>query len=44
MTLLRGQVLLNQGRLEQKPGYGRYLARTRAGGAHRGRRAVGRSR
>jgi len=21
-------VLLNQGRLEQKPGYGRYLART----------------
>src|SRR5713101_101412 len=28
MTVLRGQVLLNQGRLEQKPGYGRYLART----------------
>jgi dihydropyrimidinase len=28
MTLLRGQVLLNQGRLEQKPGYGRFLART----------------
>jgi dihydropyrimidinase len=28
MTLLRGQVLLNQGRLEQAPGYGRYLART----------------
>ena len=25
MTLLRGQVLLNQGRLEQKPGYGRFL-------------------
>lgn len=28
MTLLRGQVLLNQGRLEQAPGYGRYLPRT----------------
>jgi dihydropyrimidinase len=28
MTLLRGEVLLNQGRLERKPGYGRYLART----------------
>jgi dihydropyrimidinase len=28
MTLLRGQVLLNQGTLEQAPGYGRYLART----------------
>ena len=28
MTLLRGQVLLNQGRLEQKPGFGRYLPRT----------------
>jgi len=29
MTLLRGQVLLNsEGVLEQKPGYGRYLART----------------
>jgi dihydropyrimidinase len=28
MTLLRGQVLLNQGRLEQAPGYGRYLARS----------------
>ena len=26
MTLLRGQILLNQGRLEQKPGYGRFLA------------------
>ena len=25
MTLLRGQVLLNQGKLEQKPGYGRLL-------------------
>lgn len=25
MTLLRGQVLLNQGKLEQKPGYGRFL-------------------
>ncbi|MGQ4809860.1 D-hydantoinase [Candidatus Entotheonellaceae bacterium PAL068K] len=25
MTLLRGQVLLNQGRLEQKPGYGQFL-------------------
>jgi len=28
MTLLRGEVLLNQGRLEQKPGFGRYLPRT----------------
>jgi dihydropyrimidinase len=28
MTLLRGQVLLDQGRLQQAPGYGRYLART----------------
>lgn len=29
MTLVRGQVMLNpQGELEQKPGYGRYLART----------------
>ncbi len=29
MTLVRGQVALNpQGELEQKPGYGRYLART----------------
>ena len=28
MTLLRGQVLLNGGTLEQKPGYGRFLART----------------
>src|SRR5262245_31246338 len=29
MTLLRGQVVLNpEGVLEQKPGYGRYLART----------------
>ncbi|MGH7265021.1 MAG: amidohydrolase family protein [Candidatus Rokuibacteriota bacterium] len=27
MTLLRGRVLLNQGKLEQSPGYGRYLAR-----------------
>jgi dihydropyrimidinase len=27
MTLLRGRVLLNQGRLEQEPGYGRYLVR-----------------
>ena len=27
MTLLRGRTLLNQGRLEQAPGYGRYLAR-----------------
>jgi len=26
MTLLRGQVLLNQGNLEQQPGYGRFLA------------------
>ena len=26
MTLLRGQVLLNQGKLEQKPGYGKFLA------------------
>src|SRR5437867_1581724 len=26
MTLLRGRVLLNQGTLEQKPGYGRFLA------------------
>jgi dihydropyrimidinase len=25
MTLLRGQVLLNQGQLEQKPGYGQFL-------------------
>ena len=29
MTLLRGRVLLNQGRLEQEPGYGRYLVRGR---------------
>jgi dihydropyrimidinase len=29
MTLLRGQVVLNQGVLEQKPGYGRFLAGTR---------------
>ena len=29
MTLLRGEVLLNQGRLEQKPGYGRFLRRGR---------------
>ena len=28
MTLLRGRVLLNQGRLEQAPGYGQYLPRT----------------
>ena len=28
MTFLRGQVLLNQGRVEQAPGYGRYLPRT----------------
>jgi hypothetical protein len=28
MTLLRGRVLLNQGKLEQAPGYGQYLART----------------
>ena len=27
MTLLRGRVLLNQGKLEQGPGYGRYLHR-----------------
>ncbi len=27
MTLLRGRVLLNQGKLEQAPGYGRYLPR-----------------
>ncbi len=27
MTLLRGRVLLNQGTLEQEPGYGRYLQR-----------------
>ncbi|MDP6550463.1 MAG: amidohydrolase family protein, partial [Dehalococcoidia bacterium] len=26
MTLLRGQVLLNQGKLEQQPGYGRFLS------------------
>jgi dihydropyrimidinase len=26
MTLLRGQVLLNQGKLEQKPGYGQFLS------------------
>ena len=25
MTLLRGQVLLNQGELEQQPGYGQFL-------------------
>ena len=25
MTLLRGQVLLNQGKLEQQPGYGRFM-------------------
>jgi hypothetical protein len=28
LTFLRGQVLLNQGRVEQAPGYGRYLPRT----------------
>jgi len=28
MTLLRGQVLLDGGTLEQKPGHGRFLART----------------
>ncbi len=28
MTLLRGEVLLNQGVLEQKPGFGQYLPRT----------------
>jgi hypothetical protein len=27
MTLLRGRVLLNDGRLEEAPGYGRYLPR-----------------
>jgi dihydroorotase-like cyclic amidohydrolase len=27
MTLLRGEVLLNQGKLEQGPGYGQYLHR-----------------
>jgi dihydropyrimidinase len=27
-TLLRGQVVLDEGSLEQKPGYGQYLART----------------
>ena len=26
MTLLRGKVLLNQGKLEQKPGYGKFIA------------------
>ena len=25
MTLLRGRVLLNQGKLEQQPGYGQFL-------------------
>ncbi|MGH7310047.1 MAG: amidohydrolase family protein [Candidatus Rokuibacteriota bacterium] len=29
MTFLRGRVLLNDGRLEQEPGYGRYLVRGR---------------
>jgi len=29
MTLLRGRVLLNQGKLEQEPGYGRFLRRGR---------------
>src|SRR5215475_8961586 len=28
MTLVRGQVMLNDGQLEQKPGYGQFLART----------------
>ncbi len=28
MTLLRGRVLLNRGKLEQVPGFGQYLART----------------
>jgi dihydropyrimidinase len=28
MTLVRGQVMLNERRLEQNPGYGRYLSRT----------------
>jgi hypothetical protein len=27
MTLLRGQVVLNQGTLEQKPGFGQFLPR-----------------
>ena len=27
MTLLRGEVLMNQGRLEQKSGFGRFLRR-----------------
>ncbi|MFQ5874652.1 MAG: amidohydrolase family protein, partial [Dehalococcoidia bacterium] len=26
MTLLRGRVLLNQGKMEEKPGYGQFLA------------------
>jgi dihydropyrimidinase len=29
MTLLRGELLVNDGRLEQRPGFGRYLARGR---------------
>jgi hypothetical protein len=29
MTFLRGRVLLNNGRLEQNPGYGTYLVRGR---------------
>jgi dihydropyrimidinase len=29
MTFLRGRILMNAGRLEQEPGYGRYLARGR---------------
>lgn len=29
MTLLRGEILLNQGKLEQSAGYGRYLHRSR---------------
>ena len=26
MTMLRGRVVLNQGKLEQKPGYGQFIA------------------
>ena len=35
MTLLRGQVVLNQGKVEQKPGYGQYLACTGPHPSHR---------
>jgi dihydropyrimidinase len=28
MTLVRGQTMLSEGRIEQKPGFGRYLSRT----------------